>query len=91
MKYNNLADIRAELDKIDNDLVELFTRRMELCSNVAEIKIAQNLPLLHSGREQEIIDRLSVGRDEQSAEEIERLYKEIFAISRARQSKMMEK
>lgn len=91
MKYTELSDVRKELDSIDEKLVELFVERMELCSNVAEIKIAKGLPLLHSGREQEIIDRLSEGRDEEASKEIEALYKKIFEISRQRQTRLMEK
>ena len=39
MENLDLQEIRKKLDGIDNQLVELFEKRMALCSDVAEFKI----------------------------------------------------
>ena len=44
-------EIRKEIDALDDQLTGLFVRRMELCGQMADYKIANNLPLLDRGRE----------------------------------------
>lgn len=86
----DLKDIRVQLDSLDDELVKLFLKRMSLSGQVAEIKIRDNLPLLHKGREDEIIERLTNGLNKDDAEYVRDLYLEIFNISRKKQSRMME-
>ncbi len=47
-------EIRKEIDTLDDQLTGLFVRRMELCGQMADYKIANNLPLLDRGRERDI-------------------------------------
>ena len=84
-----LAEARSELNEIDDQIVELFKRRMEISERIAEIKQANDMPILNQGREDEVIQRLTEGCDEDMAEYITELYKEIFEISRACQEKFM--
>lgn len=55
----NLDEIRNEIDNIDHELVALFQMRMSLAGEVANYKIANNLPVLNPAREKEILDRLT--------------------------------
>ena len=57
-----LEQIRAELDRIDKELVELFRARMELSGRAAEYKRDHNLPVLAAGQERELLSRVS-GRE----------------------------
>lgn len=50
-----LKDLRQEIDKVDSQLAELFNKRMELCSQVAEYKKQANLPTLDLAREEEVL------------------------------------
>lgn len=86
----DLKDIRVQLDSLDNELVKLFLKRMSLSGEVAKIKIRDGLPLVHQGREDEIINRLTKDLNEDDAEYVKDLYVEIFNISRKKQSRMME-
>ena len=49
-----LQDYRAQLDQIDDQIVSLFTQRMETVRNVADYKKEHNTPVLHAGRERDI-------------------------------------
>lgn len=51
-----LAEIRAEIDAIDEQLVELLCRRMDCSLQVAAYKTAHHLPVLNEGREREVLD-----------------------------------
>jgi len=84
-----LTDIRTELDKLDDELIGLFLKRMSLTDEVARIKIRDGLPLFHKGREDEILERLSEGLDPEMSEYVKVLYRHIFEISRKRQQTIM--
>jgi chorismate mutase/prephenate dehydratase len=87
----NLEDLRKEIDKIDNELIRLLNKRMEIVKKVGELKNNTNAPIYRPEREKEIIKRLTeiskkeggiLGKDE-----IEAIFLEIFAISRALERK----
>ena len=59
MVFMDLNELRAEINKVDAQLQELFTERMRLCQQVAEYKIQNDLPVFQKGRENEIIERVS--------------------------------
>jgi chorismate mutase/prephenate dehydratase len=54
-----LDEIRSEIDDIDTKLICLFEKRMQAVKEVAEIKLAQGLPIFNSYREKEILDNIS--------------------------------
>ena len=55
----NLEEIRSEIDVIDDSLVELFLKRMELCGEVAKNKLQTNKGVKDASRENKILFRLS--------------------------------
>lgn len=55
----DLQDLRLEINEIDKQMQELFTKRMQLCYQVAEYKIENDLPVFQKDREREIIDRVT--------------------------------
>jgi chorismate mutase/prephenate dehydratase len=54
----DLNQLRGNIDKIDDQILDLFLERMEICRNVAEYKRENNLSVLQGGREDEIIRRI---------------------------------
>ncbi len=54
----DLKDIRLQIDEIDDQLIRLLCRRMELSCAVADYKAAHQLPVFHQQREQEILDKV---------------------------------
>lgn len=52
----NLDECRKKIDEIDKELLSLFSSRMEICKNVVENKIKENLPILNAQREREVIE-----------------------------------
>ena len=82
-----LKKLRDEIDKIDDDILILLNKRMEIVKKVGELKNNTNAPIYRPEREKEIIERLTklsktqngiLGRDE-----IEAIFLEIFAVSRS--------
>lgn len=53
----NLEEIRDDIDEVDKKIVELFEKRMEIVLNAAKYKIENNIPVLNSSREEEVINK----------------------------------
>ena len=54
---DELKKYRDEIDNIDKEIVELFEKRMEVVLNVAKYKMENDLAILDSGREEEVINK----------------------------------
>ena len=83
----SLKEIRAQIDEIDNDLVELFNKRMALSAQVAEYKKANNMPIYVPSREREILRDVATKSGPEMANYARVLYSMIFELSRSYQSK----
>ena len=83
----NLKDIRIQIDQIDDQLVKLFVQRMNLSSQVAEYKKANNLPIYVPAREREILLDVAkkAGPDMDNYARV--LYSMLFELSRSYQRK----
>lgn len=80
----NLNDIRIEIDKIDNEIIELFKRRMDCAKAVGLYKKANNIPVLNQARENEILDSVEE-RGGEYGSHARLLYSNIMELSRALQ------
>ena len=80
----SLKPIREEIDKIDEQLSELFVRRMECSRKVAEYKIEHGLEVVNREREEAVLDNAAekAGIYGGSARQ---LYATILELSRALQ------
>lgn len=85
----NLAEIREDINSIDEELVELFRRRMDCSRDIAAYKKTNNIPILNFAREDEILDKVSA-MGEPYGEYTRSLYVKIMELSRELQSKMIE-
>lgn len=55
---NRLSELRGRIDKIDNELIEFFSKRMIISKKIAEVKQQNNLPLFQPRRWANILDRI---------------------------------
>lgn len=82
-----LENLRNEIDQIDNELVELFVKRMQIAEQVADIKKKQNLPIYVPAREREILQKVAGLAGPDMANYTRVLYSMLFELSRSYQSK----
>ncbi len=80
----DLSEIRVEIDQIDNQLIELFKKRMDCSRDVAIYKKANNTPVLNEKREQEILDSVQAKGGEYGSH-ARLLFSNIMELSRALQ------
>ena len=86
----NLDDLRNKIDKIDEGILRLFEERMDVVSQVAMYKKANNIPVLDSGREAEKLQAIS-GKVMPQLEPLAHiLFTNLFELSRSHQNSMLE-
>ena len=53
----NLADLRLQIDSIDNDLLEMLSKRMRISREIGTYKKEHNMPVLQATRYDEIMQK----------------------------------
>ncbi|MBU1141034.1 MAG: chorismate mutase [Firmicutes bacterium] len=82
----NLDSLRMQIDQIDQELMELFKKRIDVSFRIGEYKKIHNLPILDSIREQEILlQRKREFNDEKLWPSYESLLKEMMRLSKEHQ------
>lgn len=83
-----LDEIRKEIDEIDSQLLPLIIKRMDAAKKVAAIKKENNIPILNTKREEEILNKMSTkGGEYGSAVKV--AYSTFMDISRALQHEIL--
>lgn len=88
----DLAELRRDIDEIDEQMIKLFERRMAISEEVAEYKVATGKRILDKERENVKLQAVkSMTHSDFNSHGAEELYKQIMAMSRKLQYQMMEK
>ena len=85
----DLQSLRIKIDEIDDAIVDLFQKRMDISAEVALYKIKNNLPVFDPAREQQKLQEISGKVKEGREDYITALYSLIFKLSRAEQERIM--
>ena len=80
----SLKPIREEIDRIDEQLAELFAKRMECSRKVAEYKIEHGMEVVNRAREDEVLES-AAERAGVYGDSARQLYSTILELSRALQ------
>ncbi len=86
----NLQEIREKIDGIDYQIIQLFSQRMQLVTQVAAYKKENGIPILDTGRENAVLERLSKKTGEELAPYAKRIYQTLFAVSREYQKVQLD-
>lgn len=83
-------ELRKEIDQIDRQLVQLFEKRMKVSTEIAEYKLANNLPVLDAQREKMVINKnISYLNDRTLDTYISEFSKHLMELSRRRQQECL--
>lgn len=91
-EYNNeLNNLRAQIDVVDNQLIDLLGKRMKVADAIGKLKKQKNVAVLQSKRWNEILGKMVLEGDEKglSEEFILRLFKAIHQESINHQEKVI--
>lgn len=57
---SDIIKIREQIDAIDDEIIKLLNRRMQLCKEIAKIKKEANIPVEDCKREYEILQKAGI-------------------------------
>jgi len=78
----DLKELRGQMDAVDDQLTELFVRRMDISAAISEYKAAHDLPVRDPAREEAKLLDVCAKVPERYASYVRRLYEGLFALSR---------
>ena len=87
----NLENLRAKIDKVDDEIVRLFVERMKIVEEVAKVKKDSSIGVNNSKREKEILLRLTSGLSDELKVYLIEIYNTIFNTSKVYQSRFIDK
>lgn len=87
-----LDDARKKINEIDEEMAKLFEQRMQAVGDVIRYKMEHQLDVLDTAREQQVIENnKKFIREEAYQEYYETFIKEVMAISRSYQKRIISK
>ena len=87
----NLQDYRKQIDEIDDQLVELFRKRMEVAKGIAQYKLECGMPVLDATREREKLAEVCAKVSPEMRNYTSVLYSSLFELSRSYQNQQMQR
>lgn len=79
----DLDHLRKQIDEIDDALVKLFLKRMEIVCRVADYKMKNGMEVLVKSREEQIINRYTKNIEEEAVKsQLREFLQELMRISR---------
>ncbi|MFQ3597417.1 MAG: chorismate mutase [Chloroherpetonaceae bacterium] len=76
---HRLDELRQEVDRIDDELIVLLSKRFDLAESIADLKLQASLPIYSPEREARILNRLPTDLHRQ-------VFTVILEVSRALQA-----
>ncbi len=87
----NLEYYRAEIDKIDAELIALMEKRMDVAKHIGTIKLKNGMQVLDSSREQKVLrSRVEKVTEKEYEGVIEEFFVQVMALSRGVQQKLID-
>jgi chorismate mutase/prephenate dehydratase len=86
-KTGDLRRLRDRIESCDREILDLFRRRLDLASSIAQIKLESALPFRDAAREDQVLSHIRQLASERGLDphEAERLYRILLEMSIARQ------
>ena len=84
-----LSEIRAKIDAVDDQLLDLFLQRMDLSEEVAAYKNEHHLPILNKERERAILAKVTEKSGEKERYAYH-LFSTLFELARSRQAELID-
>ncbi len=82
-----ITELRREINEIDDEILQLFLRRMEVSAQVADYKREHDLPILVPAREREILKRVAEKAGPEQGGYARVLFSMLMELSKSYQNK----
>ncbi|MGN0910641.1 MAG: bifunctional chorismate mutase/prephenate dehydratase [Thermoguttaceae bacterium] len=84
----DLNEIRDKIDKVDDQIIDLFAQRMELSNEVAQYKRAKGIPVIDMTRERDKRNKIFEKSPKEVRDYLPQLYSVVFELSRSYQNRL---
>lgn len=84
-KELSLEELRNDINEVDNEIVALFKKRLNIAASVADYKRQHSLPVLDAARERALLERVSELAGEEFDTYARVLYNTMMEVSRSYQ------
>ncbi len=85
----DIKTLRAQIDKIDDELKQIFTERMEVSQLISQYKKDNKMMVFDKNREREILTRVTAESTPELEVYIKTLFLTLFSLSRSYQNSLM--
>ena len=85
----DIETLRAQIDKIDNELTKIFTERMEISQLISQFKKENKMMVFDRNREREILTRVTENASPELEVYIKTLFLTLFSLSRSYQNALL--
>ena len=79
---HNLDEIRKEISEINDEMLALFVKRMELSAQVARYKKANGLPTLDRKREEAILQKVADNTSDEFRQYALEFFRDMIELSK---------
>ena len=86
-----LSDYRKRLDEIDEEILHLFSERMDIAVEIASWKQENSLPVLDARREKEKLQQIEEMSDPELSDYSFTLFSMLMELSRSRQNRILHR
>jgi chorismate mutase/prephenate dehydratase len=87
-KEMSIDELRKEINGVDEQLLSLFERRMEIAGKIGRYKKENALPIYDAERERAVLRRMYEKAKPETAEYVEPLFLSLMEMSRDYQAKI---
>ena len=88
---DRLEEDRRQIDEIDEQMAALFEKRFQIVADVIDYKIENRLPILDSGREEEITEKNSaLIQDDDIRSYYRKFFAELLLVSKEYQKQIQD-
>lgn len=88
---SSLDEARREINEVDKQMAELFTRRMVAAETIVSYKAEHGLPILDKAREEQVVERNAALIDDPTIREYYVTYiRNTMAVSRSYQAQLLQ-
>lgn len=85
-----LTDSREKIDAIDLQLTQLLAQRLAISKEIAQVKVAEHIPLTNKEREQEVYARVTQDATPEVQPYLRTLFEDIILVSKQYQAHQIQ-
>ena len=84
-----IEELRAEIDRIDSDIIRLYGERLETASQIGRYKQEYHLPVSDPARERDVLNKVGAEAGEKNENGVRALFG--FLMAQSRTNQMLER